>query len=146
MKVNLFGAKILTLGLLVFLTSCQGRNAELDPLANSESKNSETETSELSQKQVAAASQCESGQAPKILSGDCSGVWSVKQTNGVTTCEFEWKPTVTCPAGMKAMGLQSACYGVTSRPAEGNVKTSADCLAAHGKHPISPAYKLECCP
>jgi hypothetical protein len=62
------------------------------------------------------------------------------------TCEFEWKPSVSCPTGMTPLGLKSACYGVTIRPADGKIKTSDDCLAVHGKYPISPAYKLECCP
>ncbi len=144
MRVYLFYFRIMALGCLVLLTHCQGRNADFQPVVNSE-----TESAVASPAPSAAtpsASKCDNGQAPKVISGDCSGVWSVRKTEGALNCEFEWKPRVSCPAGMKPLGLQSACYGVTVRPAEGNTNTSEGCLAAYGKHPISPAYKLECCP
>ena len=141
MRVYLFCVRIMALGFLVFLTSCQGKNADLKPVADSE-----TETSENEPAPAASTSRCDNGQPPKIISGECSGAWSMKKIDGALTCEFEWKPTVSCPADMKALGLQSACYGVTSRPAAGNIKSIEDCMSAHGKFPISPAYKLECCP
>lgn len=144
MKVYLYCLWMMALGSFVILTSCQGKNLELESV-----ETSATDTAELSQanpKTATTTSQCENGQTPKILSGDCSGVWSVKKTEDGQSCEFAWKPTVTCPTGMKPIGLQSACYGVTIRPANTNTKTTEDCVAAHGKYPISPAYKLECCP
>lgn len=139
-----FCIKSLVIGCSALLISCQGKNAELKPVLDSESETLEGASS--SQTAAASTSKCEDGQTPKVISGDCSGVWSVKKTDGAANCEFEWKPTVTCPSGMTPLGLASACYGVTSRPAQGNMKTSEDCMAAYGKHPISPAYKLECCP
>lgn len=143
-RFNWFCSRSMALGCLILITSCQGKNAEIKSVLDAESETSQSASSP--QVEAASTSKCEDGQSPKVLSGDCSGVWSVKKAEGAANCEFEWKPTVTCPSGMKPLGLASACYGVTSRPAQANMKTSDDCLAAYGKHPISPAYKLECCP
>jgi hypothetical protein len=129
---------------LILLTSCQGKNPELNQVLDSAAETSDSASAP--QGADASTSKCENGQAPKIISGDCSGAWSMSKTEGAANCDFEWKPTVTCPQGMKPLGLASACYGVTSRPAQSNIKTSADCSVAYGKFPISPVYKLECCP
>ncbi len=132
--------RIAALMSLLLLTNCGDRDTTKAIPAT------ETKPSAIQQQAAAATQKCENGATPKVLAGECSGVWSVKKADdGAMNCEFDWKPTVRCPAGSVAVGLQSACYGVTSRPAE-SAKTSNECAAAHGKFPISPAYKLECCP
>lgn len=88
---------------------------------------------------------CTNGQPAKIISGNCTGTWSIKKTASGSTCDFEWGPRVTCPEGTKPLQLEAACYGVTSRPADVKIKTPEDCLATFGKHPIPPGYTLECC-
>jgi hypothetical protein len=137
--------RVIILGCFVFMTNCQGKNTPLEEVDHQQP----TEPSKVSGAAPQAAAntaKCDNGQPAKVISGECSGVWSVKKADSGFNCEFEWKPTVRCPAGMKALGLQAACYGVTIRPADGNTKTAENCVAAHGKHPISPSYKLECCP
>lgn len=140
MKAYRFVVRVSVLSGLILLTGCGDKDTPAKTIQAVDTKPG------VEQPATATAQRCENGSVPRVLTGECTGVWSVKKTNGVTNCEFEWKPRVTCPAGMTAVGLQSACYGVTVRPADANVKSSDECLAAHGKHPISPAYKLECCP
>jgi len=142
MKAFCLCARIAVLLSFLVLANCNKKEIPPEVIQSTET---ESEAQAPAQPGVAGAQKCENGAAPKIISGECSGVWSVKKTADATNCEFEWKPRVTCPQGMKPLGLQSACYGVTIRPAEAN-KTPEECLAAYGKHPISPAYKLECCP
>ena len=143
MKMGSFGSQGMIVGCIFLLVNCSGRNADLKPILNSQTPVSKSASPAPAV--PASTSKCENGQTPKVISGECSGVWSVKKTADATTCEFDWKPRVTCPTGMKPLGLQAACYGVTIRPADANTKTAEDCQTAHGKHPISPVYKLECC-
>lgn len=94
---------------------------------------------------LASSRKCANGQPPKIVSGNCTGTWSIKKTATGSSCDFEWGPRVTCPAGSKPFQLEAACYGVTTRPADAKIKSPEDCLASFGKHPIPPGYTLECC-
>lgn len=141
MKFHQSFVRVFILGCFVLMTNCQGKSSSLEAVDAPEVEQAKVETPPS-----ASTTKCENGQAPKIISGECSGMWSVKKAENGFNCEFEWKPAVRCPEGMNARGLQAACYGVTIRPANANTKTADDCVAAHGKYPISAAYKLECCP
>jgi hypothetical protein len=145
MKFHKSVLRMIVLGCFVLITNCQGKNAPSEDLENPQQEES-SKAPTTGPQAAAPVAKCDDGQPVKVISGECSGMWSVKKAESGYNCEFEWKPTVRCPAGMKALGLQAACYGVTIRPADANTKTAEQCIAAHGKHPISPSYKLECCP
>lgn len=95
---------------------------------------------------AAAGTGCPGGAKLEIVKGKCQGAYRVgKDTNGGTTCEFDWGPAIRCPAGMKAMGSEAACYGTTVRPADKSIQSAKDCSGKFGEVPQSADYELHCC-
>lgn len=95
---------------------------------------------------AAKAPGCENGTAPNVIAGNCQGKWNL--VNGPTgqVCEYVWGPAVKCPAGSKALGNDTVCYGVTGKAVEGEkLKSFEGCIQKFGVQPISPKYTLSCC-
>lgn len=94
-----------------------------------------------------ATPKCPDGSQPQVIAGDCSGEWSVGRQGKNLVCEFKWGPTIKCPAGTKAMGLESVCYGTTARPLteKQTANSAAKCEELFGKYPQSPKYEITCC-
>jgi hypothetical protein len=89
---------------------------------------------------------CPDGSEPKVLTGSCTGTWSVNVVNEQTMCQFGWGPTVNCPEGMKGLSAPAACYGVSGMPADHPNPTADSCMKKFGETPKDPTYTLTCCP
>lgn len=90
---------------------------------------------------------CEDGSEPKVLTGICTGTYSVQVTDKNPLCLFSWGPKVSCPEGMKGLSAPGACYGVSGHPFPGSgTPTAETCLSKLGTTPRPPEYRLTCCP
>ncbi len=94
-----------------------------------------------------AAPACPSGDAPKVLEGQCGGEWKVSKTDTGVKCEYVWGPEVRCPEGTTSTGPAASCYGTTSKEVTGNMKVSSasDCAKHFGEKPMDGSYNMSCC-
>ncbi|OFZ17889.1 MAG: hypothetical protein A2Z20_10650 [Bdellovibrionales bacterium RBG_16_40_8] len=134
-----FGAALLT------AASCTNKNKQ---------KPADTAATELNRPTKPKASASASAACPgnaemQEISGPCQGTWRITQSGDEKVCEFQWGPTIRCPAGTKALTGDAACYGFSKRSLVGekSIDTAEGCAEKFGKIP-SEAFKyyFKCCP
>ncbi len=135
---------------LIIAAICGGCTKKSSKQTGNPAASQQAETQKVQPAQVPPSAPkalgCESGAAPNVISGNCQGKWSLVNGASGQVCEYVWGPAVQCPAGTKALGNDTVCYGVTGRPVEGEkLKSAEGCAQKFGAQPISPKYTLSCC-